>query len=408
MCFQKSSKWSSAIETSSLPPIYELTILLLERLGWSFRRHFCIAQDPQQNQENSLTLPATFKRLKAFRTGTTFEEVAEVVDERMPEVFPGEVVVKVLYAGVNGGCETFRARGDHWFESNRDVGEAGFNLGAEGAGVVVSVGEDVPADISLGSAVTFVGGAFSEYVKVPARMCYPVPVANPEVVALTISGVVACAALEVTGQMRPGKDVVLVTAAAGGTGHFAVQLAKMAGCHVIATCGGEQKVEVLKGLGADRVIDHTQECVAEVLHDEYPSGIDLIYEGVGGDMLKAALDNLAEEGRLLLVGYISEYPHESASRGRGAPTEAAQWFWKGESKVRGRQSIYGNVWPKDRQRILKSKQKVFDLYAQGKLKAIVDNQESFSSLDDVPRAVKHMLSGTTIGKVVVHMQSCVK
>ena len=51
----------------------------------------------------------------------------------------------------------------------------------------------------------------------------------------------------------------MVTAAAGGTGQFAVQLAKLAGCHVIATCGGPGKAEMLRQLGLDRVIDYTKE-----------------------------------------------------------------------------------------------------------------------------------------------------
>jgi NADPH-dependent curcumin reductase CurA len=60
------------------------------------------------------------------------------------------------------------------------------------------------------------------------------------------------------GPLRP-EETVIVTAAAGGTGHFAVQLAKLAGCHVIATCGGADKAEALKTLGVDRVIDYKAE-----------------------------------------------------------------------------------------------------------------------------------------------------
>lgn len=65
-------------------------------------------------------------------------------------------------------------------------------------------------------------------------------------------------ALEVSGHLKAGEKV-LVTAAAGGTGQFAVQLAKLAGCHVIATCGGPDKAVMLKRLGADRVIDYKTE-----------------------------------------------------------------------------------------------------------------------------------------------------
>ena len=63
---------------------------------------------------------------------------------------------------------------------------------------------------------------------------------------------------------------------------------------------------------------------AEVLKKEFPGGVDLVYEGVGGDMFKAALDNLAPNGRLLVVGYISQYPHEEGA----APNPMAEeLFW---------------------------------------------------------------------------------
>lgn len=65
-------------------------------------------------------------------------------------------------------------------------------------------------------------------------------------------------------------ETVLVTAAAGGTGQFVVQLAKAAGNHVIATCGSPEKAALLEFLGADRIINYRKESVKEVLKKEYP------------------------------------------------------------------------------------------------------------------------------------------
>jgi len=65
---------------------------------------------------------------------------------------------------------------------------------------------------------------------------------------------------------------VLVTAAAGGTGVFAVQLAKLAGNHVIGTCSSDEKIQMLKQLGCDRVINYKKENMAQVLKTEYPDG----------------------------------------------------------------------------------------------------------------------------------------
>ena len=110
---------------------------------------------------------------------------------------------------------------------------------------------------------------FSEYGVVAARRLLPVPSPTPEVLALMTSGLTASIALEEVGRLTiPGPNggtsssstgvtrKVLVTAAAGGTGHFAVQLAKLAGCYVAGTCGGPEKAALLRRLGVDRVIDY--------------------------------------------------------------------------------------------------------------------------------------------------------
>jgi NADPH:quinone reductase-like Zn-dependent oxidoreductase len=119
---------------------------------------------------------------------------------------------------------------------------------------------------------------FSEYAVVQSRRALKVPCAAPEVVALLTSGLTASLALEEVGRLQlPGnishnnshvtgsaaessrqrkQKTVLVTAAAGGTGQFAVQFAKLAGCHVVATCGGAAKAQLLRQLGVDRVIDY--------------------------------------------------------------------------------------------------------------------------------------------------------
>lgn len=128
-----------------------------------------------------------------------------------------------------------------------------------------------------GSAVATMESGFSEYGLASAHRVLPIPCPAPEVVALLTSGLTASLALEeVGGLLLPGaaaggssssgssggrqqqqqRRTVLVTAAAGGTGQFAVQLAKLAGCHVVATCGGADKAQLLRELGVDRVINY--------------------------------------------------------------------------------------------------------------------------------------------------------
>ena len=195
--------------------------------------------------EASAPLPPTYRALLARSVGDQFRDVAEIAELPLRAPAAGEVLVKVMYAGVNGGCETFRARGEFAFASNREASE--FALGAEGVGVVAAIGDGVES-VQIGDAVCFVGGGFSEYTLAKAQMLWKVPAPTAEMAALRISALTACAMMDITGKVRAG-ETVLVTAAAGGAGHFAVQFAKMAGCTVIGTCSSAEKARALCKLG---------------------------------------------------------------------------------------------------------------------------------------------------------------
>lgn len=133
-------------------------------------------------------LPETYRRLVASRCGDSFASVATLQSLPLPKPAAGEVLVRVTHAGVNGGCETFRARGEHWFERNRSL--ESFPLGAEGCGVVVAHGPDV-SEPPLGAPVSFVGGAFSEFVISRPASLWPVSAASPGAAACAISGTTA-------------------------------------------------------------------------------------------------------------------------------------------------------------------------------------------------------------------------
>jgi NADPH:quinone reductase-like Zn-dependent oxidoreductase len=129
---------------------------------------------------------APFPDLESVATPTTFTPTLPV----------HQVLVRITYAGINGGCETFRARGERAFASNASA--ANFPLGAEGAGVVVALGPSAVSGLAVGQAVAVNGAAaFAEYVVAKARLVTPVDEAGPEAVALVLSGVTACVALEV-------------------------------------------------------------------------------------------------------------------------------------------------------------------------------------------------------------------
>uniref|UniRef100_A0A7S0J909 Enoyl reductase (ER) domain-containing protein n=1 Tax=Calcidiscus leptoporus TaxID=127549 RepID=A0A7S0J909_9EUKA len=344
---------------------------------------------------------STYRALVAARVGESFRDVARIVEVPVPELGADEVLVRVAYAGVNGGCETFRARGEHAFAPNREAD--GFALGAEGVGVVAALGDGVEG-FAQGDAVCFVGGGFAEYAKVKAQTLWKVPRPTPEMAALRISALTACAMMEITGKVAAGEKV-LVTAAAGGAGHFAVQFAKLAGCTVIGTCGSADKARALCKLGCDHIINHRTKDVGEALRRIAPGGVDVAFEGVGGALLRTVLENLKEDGRLLQVGYISEYPHNPERDAQSASHElqAGELFWKSQTVHRGEQTIYGNAWPRDFGAIAGCKQRVLDLHTSGALVALVDEKRTFDGLESVVDAVEYMLSGEAVGKVVVRM-----
>jgi prostaglandin reductase 3 len=119
-----------------------------------------------------------------------------------------------------------------------------------------------------------------------------------------MQGISGSVALEQVEEVKSG-ETVLVTAAAGGTSQCVVQLAKLAGDHVIGTTSSDEKAEVLKALGCDRVVNYNKEDIGTVLETEYPNGVDLVFEPVGGETFKAAVQNIAVHGRV--IGFTSGY-----------------------------------------------------------------------------------------------------
>ena len=339
------------------------------------------------------SLPATFKTLWGSKVGASFRDVAVVKEVPLRGPREGEVLVQVAYAGVNGGCETFRSRGEHWFADNREK-PAGFALGAEGVGLVAAVCPGVDG-LAVGDAVSFVGGAFAEYVIAAAARCSRIRSATPEAAAARISGSTAMGAVLSMGEAKKDQ-VVLVTAGAGAAGSFAVQIAKHLGCKVVATCGSAAKAQLLCSLGCDTIINYRTRDLDAALSKAYPQGVDLVVEHVGGDMFRTALRHLKDDGRLILVGYISEYPHANAYGASGhtavhdaTTTQAfdlADIFWNQRVvEVAGtHKTIYGKLYP-SMEAAGAARVQLQQLLDEGNIKALVDARQ-FVGVGRLPAA----------------------
>ena len=109
------------------------------------------------------------------------------------------------------------------------------------------------------------------------------------------------------GAIRPG-ETFYVSAASGAVGSVAGQLARLAGCRVIGSAGGPEKTAFLTDeLGFDAAIDHRAGDLTDQLHAAAPQGIDVYFDNVGGDSLRAAIANLNPFGRIAVCGMIASY-----------------------------------------------------------------------------------------------------
>ncbi len=327
--------------------------------------------------------PATYKKVVAQRFDKNFREAAQIIETSLQQPGPNEILLKTHYAGVNATDVNISA-------GNYTPGaQPPIDLGAEIVGEVLAVGERVtefkPGDL----AVTTGLGGYTEYYTCRSRYAIPVPESSPEILSLVLSGVTASLGLGV-GDMKTG-ETVLVTAAAGGTGQFAVQLAKLAGNHVIGTCSSDDKRELLSRLGCDRVVNYKEEDLGEVLSAEYSRGVDLVYESVGRAMFDTCVDHLAIRGRLVIIGYITEYLSEPEV------VSDTRIYYKLLGKSASLRSMFLLHFIKQ---VPAHMETLLGLYRDGKLQAAVDPVE-FRGVEQVADAVDYLHSGKSSGKVVV-------
>lgn len=249
-------------------------------------------------------IPAEYRKLVCVKTTPKFRDAVSVVTVPTPKPGPGEVLVRTCYAGVN--ASDVNATAGRYEQTPK---EHPFDLGFESVGEVVAVGPDVDG-LKVGNAVATTNfpkfGAFAEYQCVQAERAYRVPQAIPEVVPLLVSGLTAAIGLDQQGRISAG-ETVLVTAAAGGLGHLAVQYARAAGCRVVATCSSDQKEEYLRSLGCEKVINYRTQDLGAELGKAYPDGVDVVWETVGGETFDTLFRKLRPRGRLVVVGAIKGY-----------------------------------------------------------------------------------------------------
>jgi NADPH-dependent curcumin reductase CurA len=184
-----------------------------------------------------------------------------------------------------------------------------------GSVVVASRNPDFP----VGTRMTCFG-AWQEHQIVDPRLCEGTRVADDltlieAVGVLSMNMKTAYFGVTRVGQLQAGETLV-VSGAAGSTGSAAMQIGKILGARTIGIAGGKAKCDwLLAECGADAVIDYRTENVRARFAELCPSGINVFYDNVGGDLLQAAVDHIAKYGRIVLCGQIADYDSGQPEQG---------------------------------------------------------------------------------------------
>ncbi|GIY18595.1 prostaglandin reductase 3 [Caerostris darwini] len=329
---------------------------------------------------------------------SNFREAVSIDTSEICHPKEGEVCVRNKYVGINA-TDVNVTKGRY-----ASVGaKLPFGAGLEGLGEIVEVGKNVE-NLHVGAYVAYMNSrinSYAEYVCVPAEEVYAIPELNPDYLVLLVSGASASIGLDKTARITTGEKV-LITAAAGGAGHIAVQWAKAARCHVIGTCSTKEKEKILTELGCDRIINYKEEDLGEVLNKEYKNGIDVIWETIGGKVLETCMKNLAIKGRLVIVGGISSYKSEDKFMPAMDLSMLPQLLLSKSAAVIGfRRAEYRECFASYFKYMSES-------YEKGHLKTITDNGEKstgkeFLGLEGIIDGVEYLHSGKSIGKVIARL-----
>lgn len=232
----------------------------------------------------------------------------------VPQVASDEILVRVDTAGI-GAWDPFEREGG--FAKAYGL-QANFPhvLGSDGAGTVEEVGSQVhnlkPGDRVYGiNLMSPKGGFYAEYTVVKAANAAKIPQAlsTRDAGVLAVDGITALDGLDKTLRLKAGESI-LILGASGGIGHLAVQLAKRMKARVLAAASGQDGVEFVKRLGADKVIDGHRDDLLKGVQEFAPKGLDTALLTAGGQAAKQAIAALREGGRAAYPNGVENVPQE--------------------------------------------------------------------------------------------------
>jgi NADPH-dependent curcumin reductase CurA len=263
-------------------------------------------------------------------------------------------------------------------------------------GALAEVVESRAEGLAHGDLVSAETG-WQEYAVLPGRQVTKLPKLEPLTHLLSVYGVTGLTAyfgLLRIGDPKPGETVV-VSAAAGAVGSLVGQIAKLKGARVIGVAGGAEKCAWIKDeLGFDDAIDYKAGDVRRAMRGLCPDGVHVYFDNVGGDIFEAALFNMANHGRIVCCGAVSQYDDMPPTHGpRGVPGLIVTK----RLKVQGFVVMDFYDGPQGRDFALKELQ---GWVANGKLKV---HEDVIDGLENLPSALIGLLAGENRGKRMVRV-----
>ena len=332
------------------------------------------------------------------RTGSA--DALTLTDIPSPEPGPGEVAVRVEAIGINY-AEVLSRKGLYGWAPKRP-----YVPGMEAGGTIETMGPGV-SDRHVGERVIcgMQYGAYAERLVLPANRAFPAftHFSLEENTAFAVNFLTAWVALMEMGRLR-STDRVGITAAAGGVGTAAVQIAAAHGCRVIGMAGSDEKLGRLRELGAVETGNYRRADFLERLDAATADGgFDVVLEVVGGEVYRACVDRFANFGCIVVVGYAGlDYkrwnPLTWWKAWRGAPRMNVM---KAATASTGVLATHIGYLLPDEQRLLTIWTALTDFTQKHDLRPVVGATYPF---EELPEAHRFMESRESVGKLVVRVQ----
>jgi len=325
--------------------------------------------------------------LKRRPQGLVHRDDFDQVDGERPEPGDGEVLVRTDWLGIDATVRTWLSRAEGYI-APVEIGEV---VRCSGIGTVL---QSRSAKIPVGSVVATLTG-WQEYAVVGDDPMLTTVLAegSDPLAALTVfgaAGMTAYVGLTDIGNATAGETVV-VSAAAGGTGSIAVQIARILGCRVIGITGTDEKCKwLVEELGVDGAINHRSADMAARLKELCPKRVDVFFDNTGGPILDAVLGRLANNGRVVLCGAISSYNDDHK------PPGPANYLNLISRRGRMQGFISWDYWGRWAEITEQLEKWMFE----GKL---VHREHVFDGLDAAPDALNAMFTGENVGKIVIRV-----